>query len=428
MKAYVAGVGMTRFEKPETRDWQYWDMVREAGSAALADAGVTYEDVEQVPVGYCFQPSTAGQRAAYELGLTGVPVYNVNNNCATGSTALMLARQLVRGGSADCVLALGFEKMKRGALGGGADGGDFSTSPVARHYGVMAARHGFEMTPPTAQIFGDAAREHMEKYGTTEAQLAAVAAKNHRHSAHNPYAQFRDVYEVADILAARTVHRPLTKLQCSPTSDGAAAAVVVSERFAEARGLTGLVEIVAQAMTTDTEESFASGSCIDVVGQPMSREAARQVYERAGLGIEDVDVVELHDCFSVNELLTYEALGMCAEGESGELVESGATTYGGRWVVNPSGGLISKGHPLGATGIAQAAELVWQLRGTAGERQVPGARVGLAHNIGLGGAAVVTLLRAVWGGPGARGPVGLGFGAGARGPVGPGFGADAGRP
>ncbi|MDC2953058.1 lipid-transfer protein [Streptomyces gilvifuscus] len=395
MKAYVAGVGMTRFEKPETRDWQYWDMAREAGSAALADAGVTYGDVEQVPVGYCFQPSTAGQRAAYELGLTGVPVYNVNNNCATGSTALMLARQLVEGGAADCVLALGFEKMKKGALGGGADGGDFATSPVARHYGIMAARHGFEMTPPTAQIFGDAAREHMERYGTTEAQLAAVAAKNHRHSAHNPYAQFRDVYEPADILAARTVHRPLTKLQCSPTSDGAAAAVVVSERFAEARSLSGLVEIVAQAMTTDTEESFASGSCIDVVGQPMSREAARQVYERSGLGIEDVDVVELHDCFSVNELLTYEALGMCGEGESGKLVESGATTYGGRWVVNPSGGLISKGHPLGATGIAQAAELVWQLRGAAGERQVPGARVGLAHNIGLGGAAVVTMLRAV---------------------------------
>lgn len=389
----MAGVGMTKFEKPETRDWQYWDMVREAGGAALVDAGIAYDEVEQVPIGYCFQPSTAGQRAAYELGLTGVPVYNVNNNCATGSTALMLARQLVEGGSADCVLALGFEKMKRGALGGGADGGDFSTSPVARHYGIMAARHGFEMTPPTAQIFGDAAREHMEKYGTTEAQLAAVAAKNHRHSAHNPNAQFRDVYEVADILAARTVHRPLTKLQCSPTSDGAAAAVVVSERFADRRGLTGLVEIVAQAMTTDTGESFASGSCVDVVGQPMSREAARQVYERSGLGIEDVDVVELHDCFSVNELLTYEALGMCGEGESGKLVESGATTYGGRWVVNPSGGLISKGHPLGATGIAQVAELVWQVRGEAGERQVPGARVGLAHNIGLGGAAVVTLLR-----------------------------------
>ncbi|WP_329248605.1 lipid-transfer protein [Streptomyces sp. NBC_01478] len=394
MKAYVAGVGMTKFEKPESREWQYWDMVREAGNAALADAGISYGDVEQVPVGYCFQPSTAGQRAAYELGLTGIPVYNVNNNCATGSTALMLARQLVEGGAADCVLALGFEKMKRGALGGGSDGGDFATSPVARHYGIMAARHGFEMTPPTAQIFGDAAREHMEKYGTTEAQLAAVAAKNHRHSAHNPYAQFQDVYDVDDILAARVVHHPLTKLQCSPTSDGAAAAVVVSERFAQERELAGpLVEIVAQAMTTDTEDSFASGFCVDVVGQPMSRAAARQVYERSGLGIEDVDVVELHDCFSINELLTYEALGMCEPGESGKLVESGATTYGGRWVVNPSGGLISKGHPLGATGIAQVAELVWQLRGTAGERQVPGAEVGLAHNIGLGGAAVVTLLR-----------------------------------
>jgi acetyl-CoA acyltransferase len=395
MKAYVAGVGMTRFEKPETREWQYWDMAREAGSAALADAGITYAEVEQVPVGYCFQPSTAGQRAAYELGLTGVPVYNVNNNCATGSSALMLARQFVEGGVADCVLALGFEKMKRGALGGGADGGDFSTSPVARHYGVMAARHGFEMSPPTAQIFGDAAREHMEKYGTTEAQLAAVGAKNHRHSANNPYAQFQDVYGVDEILAARVVHRPLTKLQCSPTSDGAAAAVVVSERFLERREpARRAVEIVAQAMTTDTEESFASGSCVDVVGQPMSREAARQVYERSGLGIDDVDVVELHDCFSINELLTYEALGMCEEGESGKLVESGATTYGGRWVVNPSGGLISKGHPLGATGIAQVAELVWQLRGEAGPRQVAGARVGLAHNIGLGGAAVVTLLRA----------------------------------
>lgn len=393
MKSYIVGVGMTRFEKPESRDWQYWDMVREAGSAALADAGVDYGLVEQVPVGYCFQASTAGQRAAYELGLTGVPVYNVNNNCATGSTALMMARQFVQGGISDCVLAVGFEKMKRGALGGGADGGDFKTSPVARHYGIMAAAHGFEMSPPTAQIFGNAAREHMERYGTTPAQLAAVGAKNHRHSANNPNAQFQDVYTVEEVLAAKTIHDPLTKLQCSPTSDGAAAALVVSERFVVAHGLHDkAVEIVAQAMTTDTEASFG-GSCIDVVGKPMTAAAARRVYEDSGLGIEDVDVVELHDCFSVNELLTYEALGMCADGASGKLVESGATTYGGRWVVNPSGGLISKGHPLGATGLAQAAELVWQLRGEAGPRQVPAARVGLAHNIGLGGAAVVTLLR-----------------------------------
>ncbi|MEW2275627.1 thiolase C-terminal domain-containing protein [Streptomyces griseofuscus] len=395
MKAYVAGVGMTRFEKPETRDWQYWDMVREAGGAALADARIGYDEVEQVSVGYCFQPSTAGQRAVCELGLTGIPVYNVSNNCATGATALMLARQLVEGGAADCVLALGFEKMSRGSLGGGAGSGDLAASPVARHYGVMAARHGFARTPPTAQLFAAAAREHQERYGTTEAQLAAVAAKNHRHSAHNPNAQFRDVYDIAGILAAPMVHPPLTRLQCSPTSDGAAAAVVVSERFAERRSPAGLVEIAGQAMATDTEETFASGSCIDVVGQPLSRAAARQAYDRAGLGIEDVDVIELHDCFSVNELLTYEALGMCEPGESGKLAESGATTYGGRWVVNPSGGLISKGHPLGATGLAQTAELVWQLRGAAARRQVEGARVGLAHNIGLGGAAVVTVLKAV---------------------------------
>ncbi|WP_327323269.1 lipid-transfer protein [Streptomyces sp. NBC_01210] len=394
MKSYIVGVGMTKFEKPESRDWQYWDMAKEAGSRALADAGIAYEQVEQVPVGYCFQASTAGQRAAYELGLTGIPVYNVNNNCATASTALMMARQFVEGGVSDCVLALGFEKMARGALGAGSDGGDFATSPVARHYGVMAAAHGFEMSPPTAQIFGNAAREHMERYGTTEAQLAAVGAKNHKHSAANPNAQFQDVYSVDEILAAKTIHRPLTKLQCSPTSDGSAAAVVVSERFVVQHGLHDkAVEIAAQSMTTDTGESFASGSCIDVVGKPMSRAAGQQVFGSSGLGIEDVDVVELHDCFSINELLTYEALGMCADGESGKLVESGATTYGGRWVVNPSGGLISKGHPLGATGLAQAAELVWQLRGEAGPRQVDGARVGLAHNIGLGGAAVVTLLR-----------------------------------
>ncbi|MER0479575.1 lipid-transfer protein [Streptomyces sp. Edi2] len=393
-KAYLVGVGMTKFEKPETREWQYWDMAKEAGSKALADAGIGYEAVEQLPVGFCYQASTAGQRAAYELGLTGIPVYNVNNNCATASTALMMARQFVEAGINDCVMALGFEKMKRGALGGGADSGDFQTSPVARHYGVMAAAHGFEMTPPTAQIFGNAAREHMERHGTTAEQLAAVGAKNHRHSAHNPYAQFQDVYTVEEILAARTIHRPLTKLQCSPTSDGAAAAVVASERFVREHGLADrAVEIVAQAMTTDTEESFSSGSCIDAVGKPMTRAAARQVFAASGLGIEDVDVIELHDCFSINELLTYEALGMCADGESGKLVADGATTHGGRWVVNPSGGLISKGHPLGATGLAQTAELVWQLRGTAGERQAPGARVGLAHNIGLGGAAVVTLLR-----------------------------------
>ncbi|MYV99526.1 lipid-transfer protein [Streptomyces sp. SID3343] len=393
-KAFIVGVGMTKFEKPESRDWQYWDMVKEAGSKALEDAGVGYDKVEQVPVGYCFQASTAGQRAAYELGLTGVPVYNVNNNCATGSSALMMARQFVAGGINDCVLAIGFEKMKRGSLGGGGDG-DFSTSPVAQHYKIMGDVHGFSMTaPPTAQIFGNAAREHMERYGTTAEQIAHVGVKNHRHSVNNPYAQFQVEYSLEEVLGAKEIHSPLTRLQCSPTSDGAAAALVVSERFVREHGLENqAIEILAQSMTTDTAESFASNTCIDAVGKPMSAAAGRQVFEQSGLGIEDVDVIELHDCFSINEILTYEALGMCGEGEGGKLVADGATTYGGRWVVNPSGGLISKGHPLGATGLAQAAEISWQLRGQAAARQVADAKVGLTHNIGLGGAAVVGLYR-----------------------------------
>jgi acetyl-CoA acyltransferase len=385
---------MTKFEKPQTRPWRYFDMAREAGAAALADAGVPYESVEQVAAGYVLGPSTCGQRAAYELGLTGIPVYNVNNNCATGSTALMMAAQWVAGGIDDCVLALGFEQMKRGALGGGMDANDFAASPLARHYTLMAETHGFEASPPTAQIFGDAAREHMERYGTTAEQLALVAAKNHRHSVNNPNAQFRTEYSLREILDAKEIHRPLTKLQCSPTSDGAAAAVVVSERFAERHGLGDrAVEIVAQAMATDTSESFDGRTCVDVVGRPMSRNAANRVYRRAGVGPDDLDVIELHDCFSINEIITYEALGLCGEGEGGKLVESGQTTYGGKWVVNPSGGLISKGHPLGATGLAQCAEITWQLRGTAGPRQAEGARLGMSHNIGLGGAAVVTLYR-----------------------------------
>ncbi|MDI2128549.1 lipid-transfer protein [Yinghuangia seranimata] len=392
-KAFIVGVGMTKFEKPETRDWQYYDMAKEAGEKALADAGIAYDLVEQAPVGYCFGASTQGQRAVYELGLTGIPVYNVNNNCATGSSALMMARQFVEGGLNDCVLAIGFEKMSKGSMGGDAGAGGFATSPVGRHYGIMAKAYPFEMTPPTAQIFGNAAREHMARYGTTVEQIAAVAVKNHKHSVNNPYAQFQVEYSLEEVLAAKEIHTPLTRLQCSPTSDGAAAALVVSERFVIEHGLQDkAVEIVAQTMTTDTAEAF-DGSVINVVGKPMSALAARQVFEKSGLGIEDVDVIELHDCFSINEIITYEALGMAAEGKGGQLVADGGTTYGGQWVVNPSGGLISKGHPLGATGLAQATEITWQLRGQAEGRQVADAKIGMTHNIGLGGAAVVGLYR-----------------------------------
>src|SRR5690606_146711 len=231
-----------------------------------------------------------------------------------------------------------------------------------------------------------AAREHMERYGTTAEQLAAVAVKNHQHSTNNPYAQFQDAYTLEQVLSDKPVHEPLTRSQCSPTSDGAAAAVVVSARFAREHGLGGqAVEIVGQAMATDTAECFA-GSMIDAVGAPMTRLAAGQLFGSTGRSIDEVDVIELHDCFSINEIITYEGLGMCEPGQGGKLAESGATTYGGQWVVNPSGGLISKGHPLGATGIAQVTELSWQLRGLAGARQVEGASLALQHNLGLGGA------------------------------------------
>jgi acetyl-CoA acyltransferase len=245
--------------------------------------------------------------------------------------------------------------------------------------------------PPAPYMFGAAGREHMQKYGTTAEHFAKIGHKNHKHSVNNPYSQFQDEYSLEDIQNATTIYEPLTKLMCSPTSDGSAAAVLASERFVEKHGLAAqAIEIVGQAMVTDLPGTLESGSAISLVGAGMSKKAAEQVYEQAQISADDVDVIELHDCFATNELLTYEALGLCAEGEGGRLVDNNDTTYGGRWVVNPSGGLISKGHPLGATGLAQCSELTWQLRGTADKRQVAGAKVALQHNIGLGGAVVVT--------------------------------------
>ena len=386
-KVFVIGVGMTKFEKPGRREgWDYPDMARESGTNALADAGVDYADVEQGFVGYCSGDSTSGQRALYELGMTGIPVVNVNNNCSTGSTALYLAAQAIRGGLADCVLALGFEKMQPGSLGGGAEDRE---SPLRRHIKALAEID--ELAFPVAPwMFGAAGREYMRTYGATAEHFAKIGYKNHKHSVNNPYAQFQEEYSLADIMAAKMISDPLTKLQCSPTSDGSAAAVLASEEFVDARGLAGrAVQIVGQAMTTDFASTF-DGSAKNIIGYDMNVQAARKVYDQSGLGPADFQVIELHDCFSANELLLYEALGLCGEGEAPKLIDAGDTTYGGRWVVNPSGGLISKGHPLGATGLAQCAELTWQLRGDADARQVDGLSAALQHNIGLGGAAVVT--------------------------------------
>ncbi|WET80792.1 lipid-transfer protein [Amycolatopsis sp. QT-25] len=386
-KVYVVGVGMTKFEKPGRREgWDYPQMAKESGTKALEDAGISFDEVRQAYVGYVYGESTAGQRAVYELGMTGIPVVNVNNNCSTGSTALYLAAEAIRGGRADCALALGFEKMQPGSLGSTYDDRE---QPMGRHIQALAEISEV-LFPPAPWMFGAAGREHMKTYGTTAEHFAKIGEKNHRHSVNNPYAQFQESYSLQDILDSRMIYDPLTKLQCSPTSDGSGAAILAGESFVDSHGLAEqAVEIVGQAMTTDFASTF-DGTAKNIIGHDMNVQAARQVYDQAGLGAEDFQVIELHDCFSANELLLYEALGLCAEGEAGKLVDSGDTTYGGKWVVNPSGGLISKGHPLGATGLAQCAELTWQLRGTADKRQVDGVQAALQHNIGLGGAAVVT--------------------------------------
>lgn len=390
-KVYVVGVGMTKFEKPGSKQWDYPDMARESGQKALADAGIPYDAVEQVAVGYCYGDSTAGERAVYEIGLSGVPIYNVNNNCSTGSTALFLAKQLVEGGLVDCAMALGFEKMEKGSLGIKYTD---RTVPMDKHMKAMVEKRGFAKAPAAPQMFGNAGREHMEKYGTKAEVFARIGHKNHKHSVNNPYSQFQDEYSLEDILNAPMVYDPLTKLQCCPTSDGSGAAILASEDFVKKHGLEAqAVEIAGMAMATDLPSTFDEKSDIKLVGFDMSQQAARKAYEQAGVGPENAQVVELHDCFSANELITYEALGLAPEGKGGELVLSGAVTYGGRWVVNPSGGLISKGHPLGATGLAQCAELNWQLRGLAEKRQVEGAKVAIQHNIGLGGAAVVAVYK-----------------------------------
>ncbi|MFG1796817.1 lipid-transfer protein [Nocardia sp. NPDC049149] len=392
-RVFVIGVGMTKFEKPGRREgWDYPAMAKESGSDALADAGIRYDQVQEAYVGYVYGDSTSGQRAIYELGLTGLPVVNVNNNCSTGTSALYLAARAIRGGLADCTMALGFEKMQSGSLQAGYSDRE---QPLLRHIEALAQLRDFAM-PVAPWMFGAAGVEHMEQYGSTPAHFAKIAEKNHRHSANNPYAQFRDVYTLDEINAAKMVYEPLglTRLQCSPTSDGSGAAVLASERFVDEHDLADqAVEIVGQAMVSDLESTFATKTARSLVGVDMTAAAARKVYEQAEIGPDDVDVIELHDCFSPNELLTYEALGLCGAGEGHKLVDAEDTTYGGRWVVNPSGGLISKGHPLGATGLAQCAELTWQLRGAADARQVTDAKVALAHNIGLGGAAFVTAYR-----------------------------------
>ncbi|SOV04931.1 probable sterol carrier protein [Ustilago sp. UG-2017a] len=397
-KAYIVGVGMTAFTKPGNKDYPILGL--EGAVKALIDAGLTYDHVDYAAAGYVYGDSTCGQRVLYQLGMTGIPIVNVNNNCSTGSSAFSLAANAVLAGQAECALAVGFEKMAPGSLSSA------FTDRAAPMEGTMSQLFEIEgdkeyetedFGPFAVRIFGAAGLEYCEKYGATWGHIAEIAAKNHRHSKNNPYAQFRATPTKEQVLKAQKITREVTLPMCSPTSDGGAAAIVVSEAFVKKHGLEDrAIELAGLGVATDSIRLYEDRSRIELAGADMSRRAAKIAYQQAGIGPKDVQVLELHDCFAPNELVTYPALGLCAEGEAHKLVEQGLNTYndsGKGWVVNPSGGLESKGHPLGATGLGMIKYMVDQLRGDAGVLQVKNVQHALTHNIGLGGSCVVTILR-----------------------------------
>ncbi|CAG8959994.1 hypothetical protein HYFRA_00012712 [Hymenoscyphus fraxineus] len=385
---YVLGVGMTKFIKPRGKV-DYTELGYEAGVKAMLDAQINYDDVDQGVACYCYGDSTCGQRVFYQFGMTQIPIYNVNNNCSTGSTGLAMARNIISHGAADCMLVVGFEKMMPGSL---QSFWNDRSNPTGLTGQMMAETRGVTNAPGAAQMFGNAGREYMEKYGAKPEDFAEIARINHEHSQRNPYSQFQDVYTLEQVMKSPMIHEPLTKLQCCPTSDGGAAAVLVSQDFLDARPhlKDQAILIAGQCMATDAPSLF-SKSAIDLMGFEMTKYAAATALKEAGVTTEDVKVCELHDCFSANEMITIDALGLSPPGKAHELVRNGDITYGGKMVINPSGGLISKGHPLGASGIAQCAELVWHMRGWANNRLVPDTKVALQHNLGLGGAVVCTV-------------------------------------
>ncbi|KAK0198152.1 sterol carrier protein 2 [Armillaria mellea] len=405
-RTFIIGGGCTAFIKPRaTRTTE--DMGLEAATKALLDAGITYDSVELACVGYCYGDSTSGQRALYNLGLTGIPIINVNNNCSTGSSALFQVNNSVKFSQAECAMALGFERMKPGSLG--------TSFPDRPNPTVLFTKHSLELEekylgenhgPVTARLFSNAAKEYFDKYGGGVEHLAKIASKNHKHSLNNPYSQFRDGWSEEQVLKAPKISNDLTKFMCSPTSDGAACCIVASENFVRMHGLENqAIEIVASALMTDIPDAFESESAMEVIGYGMTKKCADKVFKDAGFeegrGRDQVGVVELHDCFAANELITYPALGLCPRNEAHKMVERHDNTYGGKYVINPSGGLEAKGHPLGATGLGMHFYITMQLRNWAGPMQAPGlfdtadkrGKYGLVHNLGLGGAVVISLLR-----------------------------------
>ena len=367
----VAGVGMIPFTKPG-RSADYGEMGETAARAALADAGVDYSAVQQAYVGYVYGDSTSGQAALYGLGQTGIPVVNVNNNCSTGSSALWLARQAVASGAADCVLALGFEQMEPGRAGA-----VFTDrpGPMARFERVHDELAGPDPSAPcAAQFFGGAgAARTSTKYGTQPETFAKISVKARKHAANNPYAVFRDQVTVEEVLASPQIYGPLTRLQCCPPTCGAAAAVVCTPGVRPQARAPGRACDRGAGLTTDTPSTFEDRDMRKVIGYDMTagrRRTGLRGGRRRARG---------HPGGRVARLLHHQRAsrptrrsGLTPDGTAEKFIRDGDNTYGGRVVTNPSGGLLSKGHPLGATGLAQCAELVWQLRGQAGARQVEG--------------------------------------------------------
>jgi acetyl-CoA acetyltransferase len=402
LNAIVAGVGMTRFTKHPDKGLK--ELGREAIEKAIADAGLSLADVQAAYVGNCAaglvtgQESVRGQVILHPMGVGKIPIVNVENACASGSTALLQACVMVSTGIYDTVLALGVEKlthpdkMKSFAAFAGAMDIDELNEMLADLAKQSSAEGGGagQNRSMFMDVYAMAARAHMERYGTKKEHFAMVAAKNSFHGSMNPRAQFRDVMTVEQVLADRLIVEPLTRSMCSPIGDGAAAAVVVSERKARELGIIKPVRVVTSVMHSGWNRRDDEPDTVEL--------CAREAYEEAGVGPRDLSVVELHDASAPAEIMNYEALGLCAKGEGGKLVESGATRLGGRIPVNTSGGLLRKGHPVGATGVAQIVELTEQLQGRAGDRQVAGARIGLAQNGGGkkgndAAAMLVTILR-----------------------------------
>ena len=372
---YVLGIDMIKFGRfPEK---SLAELGAEAALLALDDAGLKIQDVEAMWCGNLMQANNmVGQQVLQQIGQTGIPVVNCANACATGATAFRDAWLAVKAGAYDVVLAVGVEQMGKGLLGGTGAGRGIPKE------GLLGS-----MTMPA--VFAEAGMEHSRKYGTTFEQFAKVSVKNHHHSTLNPKAMYQIETPLEQVMGAEMISYPNTKLMCSVNVDGSAAAVLVSERKAKQLGMKRAVKVRASVLTSDP---WSERDLVMPDVNTCTRLAAKKAYEMAGVGAEDINLIELHDCFATAEILHYENLGLCKDGEAGKLIDEGQTAIGGRIPVNLSGGLLSKGHPLGATGIANIYEISTHLRGEAGKRQVPNAKLGLTHVIGLGSACAIHIL------------------------------------